>query len=768
MNALPKLAYHYGRRLLGAVAFAGLALLPVAHAADAPPTANAVQSVETTTLPGGKVVVRVNLKAPLAATPAGFTVGNPPRIALDLPDTGNATGRNVLEANLGPLTSVNVVQAGTRTRLVLNLSKAAEYEARVEGNALYVSLGDSGTGLAPVNATPRFAEAGPGSVRHAIRDVDFRRGAAGEARIVTTLSDAQTGINIRQQADGVVVDFVGTELPKALQRRLDVADFGTPVQTVEAYTLGDNTRMMIAPKGAWEYSAYQTENSFIVEVKPAVDGVKRTADGKIKYVGEKLSLNFQNVEVRSVLQVVADFTGLNIVASDTVTGNLTLRLKDVPWDQALDLIMQTKGLDKRQNGNVIWIAPKDELLTKEKLEFEAKAAVADLEPMVTEYIPLNYMRADEAQTMLYGFAAGAFLNSAKNNAVNCSAQAQGLGGAAAAQASQQGKDSDQKILSKRGRATYELKTNTLIITDTARKIQEIRDLLTRLDVPARQVMIEARVVTAESGWSRDLGAKLGLTAVNLTGRYQGGIAGTQDSASAITQGFWPMQPIKGTRYDPVSDSYKSDVPIAGTGTNMVNLPAGAGAAQLALSLLDASTGNLLSLELSALEADNRGKIVSNPRVMTSNQKPAVILNGTQIPYITPGSANEPATVSFKDVFLCLLVDPQILNNDSLIMTVEVQKDNVDPTGTVSVGSGITVPAIATKRVKTQVRVNNGETLVLGGIFDEAELSNITKVPFLGDVPVLGNLFKQKYKQEQKTELIIFLTPRIIDERLSLR
>ncbi|PKO73953.1 MAG: type IV pilus secretin PilQ, partial [Betaproteobacteria bacterium HGW-Betaproteobacteria-17] len=667
-----------------------------------------------------KVVVRVTLKNALTATPAGFTVGNPPRIALDLPDTGNAMGRNTVEANLGPLSSVNVVQAGTRTRLVLNLNKSVEYEAQIDGKTLLVALGDVGVGVgtAPVNVSPRFAEAAPGAARHSIRDIDFRRGAAGEARIVTTLSDAQAGINIRQQAGGVVVDFIGTELPKALQRRLDVADFGTPVQIVETYTLGDNTRMVIQPKGGWEYSAYQTDNSFIVEVKQSDDGQKKTADGKVKYVGEKLSLNFQNVEVRSVLQVIADFTGLNIIASDTVSGNLTLRLKDVPWDQALDLIMQTKGLDKRQNGNVIWIAPKDELMAKEKLEYEARSAVADLEPLTTEYIQLNYMRADEAQTMLYGFASGAFLASAGNNAVNCSAQAQGLGGGAAAQASQQGQgENDQKVLTKRGRATYELKTNTLIITDTARKIQEVRELLARLDVPARQVMIEARVVVATDGWSRDLGARLSFAAANSSG------------SRSISGGGQALPSV---------------------------LP------NLVMNLLDPANGSLLNLELRALEADSKGKVISNPRVMTTNQKPAVILNGTQIPYITPGTANTPATVTFKDAFLCLLVDPQILNNDSVILTVEVQKDAV------RFISGISDPAIDTKRIKTQVRVNNGETLVLGGIFDGDENSSVNKVPLLGDIPGLGHLFKTTIKENSKTELIIFLTPRILDERLSLR
>lgn len=741
MNVLPKFANKMSRQLIGLVLLTGLALPLAAGAADAP-TDNAVQSVEATTLPGGKVVVRVNFENALTATPSGFTVGNPPRIALDLPNTRNALGRNTVEANLGPLVNMNVVQAGNRTRLVLNLNKSVGYEATVDGKSLLIALGEAGAGPAPVNASPRFAEAAPGASRHSIRDVDFRRGAGGEGRIVTTLSDAQTGINIRQQSNGVVVDFIGTELPQALRRRLDVVDFGTPVQIIETYALGENTRMVIQPKGAWEYSAYQTDNSFIVEVKPSSDAQKRTGDGKVKYVGERLSLNFQNVEVRSVLQVIADFTGLNIVASDTVGGNLTLRLKDVPWDQALDLIMQTKGLDKRRNGNVIWVAPKDELLAKEKLEYEARSAVADLEPLATEYIQLNYLRADEAQTMLYGFSAGAFLNAAGNNAVNCSAQAQGLGGAAAAQARQEGKgENDQKVLTKRGRATYELKTNTLIITDTPSKIQEIRELLARLDVPARQVMIEARVVVATDGWSRDLGARLGFEAkkhlgsidnkdISLSGRpFYDGAAGHNEYSTGVGQGL-PIVP---------------------------------GAAGLALSLLSSPNGSLLGLELRALEAENKGKVISNPRVLTSNQKPAVILNGTQIPYITPGTANAPATVTFKDAFLCLLVDPQILNNDAIIMTVEVQKDAVRDIA--NIGDN---PAIDTKRIKTQVRVNNGETLVLGGIFDGDESNGVSKTPLLGDIPVLGNLFKTTFKEKSKTELIIFITPRIVDERLSLR
>ncbi len=722
-----------------------------AHAAN-PPTSNSVVSVEPATLPGGKTVVRIGLKQPLTGTPAGFTVGNPPRIALDLADTGNAMGKNMVEANFGPLVSVNVVQAGTRTRLVFNLNKPVEYEAKVDGKTLLVSLSDTVAATASVNASPQFAEASPSGSRHAIKDLDFRRGPNGEGKIIATLSDTQTGINIRQQAKGVIVDFIDTELPKALQRRMDVADFATPVQIVESYSLGENTRMVIEPKGGWEYSAYQTNNQFIVEVKPSTDGTKKTPDGKPIYKGEKLSLNFQNVEVRSVLQVIADFTGLNIVASDTVAGNLTLRLKDVPWDQALDLIMQTKGLDKRSSGNVIWIAPKDELLSKEKLELEAKAAVSDLEPLITEYVSLNYMRADEAQTMLYGFAAGAFLNSATNNSVNCSAQAQGIGGAAVAQASQQGEGkTDQKMLSKRGRATYELKSNTLIITDTPRKIQEVRDLLAKIDIPAKQVMIEARVVIADSTWGRQLGARLGVAG--------GGVAKIGGSSTGIGFGsnLFDSQAIANAGSAGGSASPNVSLPVSGSST-----PGSFG-----LTLLNIATGNLVSLELQALEADNRGKVISSPRIVTSNQKPAVILQGEQIPYITQtaSTAGVTTTVTFKDAFLCLLVDPQILNNDSIILNVEIQKDARGP---VVQAAGLVAPTIETKRAKTQVRVNNGETAVLGGIFEEISRNDLEKVPFLGDIPFLGNLFKNSNKQEEKIELLIFLTPRIVDERLSLR
>lgn len=713
-----------------------------AHAAN-PPTTNAVIGVEPAILSGSRVVVRVHLKEALKSTPAGFTVGTPPRIAMDLPDTGNAIGKNSVDAYLGPLTSVNVMQAGTRTRLVFNLNKPVEYETKLDGKTLIVSFNETGTGAATTNASPRFAEAAPSAARHSIKNVEFRRGANGEARIVTTLSDAQTGINIRQQARGVVVDFVDTDLAQVLQRRLDVTDFATPVTQVESYALGGNTRMVIDSKGVWEYSAYQTDNQFIVEVKPTVDSERKTADGKPIYKGEKLSLNFQNVEVRSVLQVIADFTGLNIVASDTVGGSLTLRLKDVPWDQALDLILTTKGLDKRTNGNVVWVAPRDELLTKEKAELEARASVNELEPMVTEFIPLNYLRADEAQTMLYGFSLGSFL--AGTSKASCSVGSEGLDGKAAAQAFQEGKESDQKVLSKRGRATYDLKTNTLIINDTVKKIQEVRELLAKIDVPARQVMIEARVVIADDTWGRQLGVRLGSRVSgtsNLAGSQTGiGVgSGLNDSAAAAA-------------------GLPATTTLPNVNFGILNPIAGAFPSTLGLSLLNVATGNLISLELQALEADNRGKVISNPRVVTTNQKPAVILQGVQIPYTTANREGSTATntTEFIDAFLCLLVDPQILNNDSVILSVEVQKDSPG-----------TDNNIDRRRVKTNVRVNNGETVVLGGIYETINRNDVSKVPFLGDLPFLGHLFRNTDRQEIKTETMIFITPRILDERLSLR
>ena len=718
-----------------------------AHAADPTSAENAVVSVEPATLPGGRLVVRIGLKEPLKASPFGFSVGNPPRIALDLPDTSNALGKNTISVNQGPLGSINVVQAGNRTRLVFNLNQGAKYDTQLQGKYLLVGLGAAAQETASAGSE-HFAEPAAGGAHHAIRSIDFQRGADGGARIVTTLSDSQAGINIREDSKGVVVDFINTELPKSLQRKADVSSFGTPVQDVESYALGDNTRMVIQPTGNWDYSAYQMDNQFVVDVKPVKTG--ENMSGKPKYTGEKLSLNFQNVDVRSVLQVLADFTGLNIVASDSVTGSLTLRLKDVPWDQALHIILEAKGLGMQKSGNVIWVAPKEEILAREKQELAGKEAVEALEPLVTEYIPLNYLRADDAQSILYGYAAGAARNSA-NNSVDCSTQAQGITASTSTGMTQQqspaqqggGESGSQKILSKRGRATYDLKTNTLIVTDTPQKIQQIRQLLAKLDVPTRQVMIEARVVLATSDWSRELGTRLG---VNAAGR------------------------IKGNNVLGVGPTLGSNVPTPSSSFAVpnVNLPAADLTSSIGFSLLNTVTGNLLSLELSAMEANDEGKVISSPRVVTSNQRPAVIIQGTQIPYVTVQASAGTApvyTVAFKDVNLCLLVDPQILNNNNVILNVEIQKDSVGQLVALP-GSG-SVPSIDTRRVKTQVRVANGETAVIGGIYEQTITNNIGKVPLLGDMPFLGYLFKNTTKQDQKVELLVFLTPRILSNQVAL-
>jgi len=735
-----KLAHLY-QQLLACIAVAVLLAMGMQTVRAAGSDANSVESLDYSTLEGGKLLIKVGLKQPLKASPAGFAINNPPRVVLDLAGASNGLGKNTVNVGQGALRNINIVQAGDRTRLVMNLSQAAQYTTRIEGNDLFITLQASNNQITS-NATPRFAEGAPSAAKHSVRDIDFRRGSSGEGRIVTTLSDTTTGIDIRKQGQQLIVDFLNADVPRSLQRRLDVNDFATPVKFIETQSNGGNVRMIVEPKGDYEYSAYQADNQFTIEVRAKQEESGKTGSGKPKYTGDKLSLNFQNVEVRSVLQVIADFTGLNIITSDTVSGNLTLRLKDVPWDQALDIIMQSKGLDKRVNGNVIWIAPKDELIAKEKAELESRQATQALEPLVVRSYELNYMRSDQAARVLQGLAA---VPGENGEDVTCSAQAQGVKATpvisiANAPAPTTGAGSVSRILSARGSATSEPQTNSLIVSDTPSKQDEVRELLKLIDIPAKQVMIEARVVVADDGFSRQLGVRLGGAAIGNWGNYRAGATSTGNDAYQIAKtGSTGTVP------------YNVDLP-AQTGANK--------AGTLGLSIFNLGSGASISLELQALETDGRGKIVSNPRVVTSNQRPAVILQGTQIPYITPGTANSPATVTFKDAFLCLLVNPQILNNDSVILNVEVQKDAIGA----STGGN---PAIDTKRVKTQIRLKNGETAVLGGIFEQTTRNDTHKVPLLGDIPVFGHLFKDNAKIDQKTELLIFLTPRILKDNLDL-
>jgi type IV pilus assembly protein PilQ len=714
-------------------ALAGLVLALAAPLAWAQAGAkNAVESINFSTTQGGKILVKVGMKEALSAVPQGFAVTNPPRIAIDLPDTVNGLARSQVEAGEGDLKSVSVVQTANRTRLVINLARNLTYTEALDGKMLLVTIDASqapaGTGAVatlPSAGTATFAEAQPAgsNVRYNLRDVDFRRGQNAEGRVVIDLSSANIGIDIRQQGRQLVVDFINTNVPRNLVRRLDVGDFGTPVRFVDTFEQAGNARMVIEPRGLWEYSAYQTDTQFIVEVKPVKEDPNRLVQSSTPgYSGEKLSLNFQNVEVRAVLQVIADFTGLNIITSDTVGGNLTLRLKDVPWDQALDIILQAKGLSKRKNGNVVLIAPTDELAAKEKLALEAQAAVGDLEPVRTESFPLSYAKAADVQTLL--------------------------------------SSKDQRILSKRGSATVDERTNTLFVQDTGGRLEEARRLIQQLDVPVRQVLIEARIVIADDNWGRQLGARFGTQSAFNTSNYNVGVSGTLvDTVSPLSN-----NPIS---RGATALTSSSALPLGAQPEQLnVNLPVAGAAGSIGLSILNLGSGNLVNMELSALESDNRGKVVSSPRVVTADKKKAVISQGTEIPYLT-AAASGATTVSFKPAVLELSVTPRITPDDRIIMDLDVKKDAIGAVVPSGSGGG-TIPTIDTKKVSTQVLVDNGDTIVLGGIFEQETRTTIDKVPFLGDIPVLGLLFRRTNKLDNKTELLIFVTPRIVKDSLTVR
>src|SRR5215468_8094085 len=516
MNALPGSVYQYKRwQIYSWVATVVLAVTALAAGTAAAQTPNSIDAVSVSKGSSGRTVVKFTLKTPLANPPAGFSITDPPRIALDFPDTANGLGRTAQEVGDPSLRSLNVVQAGGRTRVVFNLTRPQTFETEVQGNVVLVTLTEQGTATAQAPVVSRFAEAKPGEARHSLRDVDFRRGRNGEGRIIVDLSDNSTGIDIRQQGRTLVVDFLGATLPRNLERKLDVGDFATPVATIETFSQRGDARMVIEPRGLWEYSAYQADNKFILEIKPIQEDPNKLTQGSRKgYKGEKLSLNFQNVEVRAVLQVIADFTGLNIITSDTVTGSLTLRLKDIPWDQALDIIMQTKGLDMRKNGNVVLIAPREELALKEKQQLEANLQISELEPLITETFQLNYLKASDFANML-----------ASNRQ-----QAYGLGAGQTATTGGQG-----SIISKRGVAIVDPRTNILIVSDTAARLEEVRKLIRQLDTPVRQVTIESRIVVADDKFSRQLGVRLGIqTGFTVNNRYAGGFGGSLATQPVVT------------------------------------------------------------------------------------------------------------------------------------------------------------------------------------------------------------------------------------------
>lgn len=669
---------------------------------------NTLQSV-TASIQSGREVIRVDLTEALPAEPAGFSIQSPARIALDFPGTANGMGRSSIDFNQGNLKSVSVVQSGERTRVVLNLKQYTSYKTEIDGKSILVTLDPLMAAVPPVNAAGgSFTEGGSLDVLP-IKDLDFKRGPENMGRIIVGLPNNQVGVDIRQQGQNLVVDFLKSSLPQGLRRKIDVSDFGSPIQVISASQVQDRVRVVVEPKGAWEHSAYQTENSFVLEIRPQKIDANKLSQG-VGYTGEKLSLNFQNIEVRSLLQVIADFTNFNIVTSDTVGGAVTLRLKDVPWDQALDIILQARNLGMRKSGNVLWIAPKDELAAKEKQDLEAQAAIQGLEPLRTQSFQLNYTKAADIAAQIATTSGGT--------------------------------GSSSRILSGRGSAIAEPRTNQIFVTDIPSKLAQVQELLNKLDVAVRQVMIEARIVEADDSFLKSIGVRLGgadLRGVSggdagytLGGTHRVAFAGTYDAVTGTT--------------GQTSNSVDSD---------FFNFSV-SGAPSFAVSMFSAAANRFLNLEISALESDGKGKVVASPRVVTADQTKALIEQGTRIPYQSATSSGATA-ISFANASLKLEVTPQITPEGNIILDLDVNKDSVGA----STSSG---PLISTKHVKTQVLIENGGTVVIGGIFELTESVGEQKVPFFGDLPVVGNLFKSNSKSWKKSELLVFITPKVIADR----
>ena len=680
-------------------------LLPfaAAHAQENQP--NSLESIKAAQK-GGVINLSLTFKDPVVVPPAGFSVANPARIALDFENTTNGLGKNSESFNEGDLKSVNFVQSGGRTRLILNLGRTMNYESVIDGNTLLLSLTPSGNKAWQEGGVERgvqhFSTASPVET-NSIRDIAFRRGQEGEGRIVVDMNDPNAGIDIRQQGKSLIVDFLKTGVPESLRKKLDVVDFATPVVSLSTVQRGENTRMTIIPKGLWEHNAYQSDNQFVIEVKQIIEDPNKLVQGtRGGYQGEKLSLNFQDVEVRRLLQVIGEFTGMNIVVSDSVGGSITLILKDVPWDQALDIIMQQKGLDMRKNGNVILIAPREELATKEKLEFEAKQQINELEPLRTESFQMNYVNGEDVKKLLT--------------------------------------DEKQTLLSKRGSALLDNRSNILFVQDTPGRLDEVRAMIAKVDIPVRQVMIEARIVEAGDSFAKNIGVRLGL--IQRAGDRYGSIGG-----HSHTQG----QLLGFVKDDPEFDESLS--------VNMPATPRASNAGVFSLLLYNRARTNILNAEISALEADGKGKVVSSPRVMTANQVEALIEQGIEIPY-QEASSSGATSVSFRKANLSLKVRPQITPDGKITMSLDINKDT--PNTSLSTGAGV---AIDTKHVKTEVLVENGGTVVIGGIYTENVMETTYRIPFFGDLPYIGWLFKNREWIDDKTELLVFVTPRIINEGL---
>jgi type IV pilus assembly protein PilQ len=717
-----------------------------AHAADASADAtaaasNQLQSIDVQKLNANQLQVTLHMSGP-APEPLAFTVDKPARISLDLPNTSLALTSRRIDVGTNGVDTVIAAEANGRTRVVLNLDQQMPYQTHVSGNDVVVMLGTAvetrGASAAKSNTSAAHAAAAAVAAGgRAIRSIDFRRSETGAGRLIVRLSDPRTPINLRQQGSQIMIEFSGADLPRNLQRRYDTMDFGTPVSGFDAAKLNGDTQIVLDARGEVEPLAYQSDNEYVVEISAAKKANQnQAADVKKEYKGERLTLNFQDIETRAVLQLLADASGQNIVVSDTVSGSVTLRLQNVPWDQALDIVLRTKGLDKRQDGNVIIVAPSAELASREKADLAARKELQELEPLHAEYLQVNYAKASDIAGLLRGTSTG--------------------GGASGASAG----GGQNAVLSARGHVSVDDRTNTLLLQDTADRIADVRRLVATLDIPVRQVLIEARIVVVTNDYERDLGAVMGLTATRHNG--SNGLFETTGTAAGVDQGVSSAITNLGTAGN--GTVYPVALPTGAAAANRynVNLPVASPAGSIALGILGSDF--LVDLELDAAQTENRGTVISSPKVITANQREASIKQGIEIPYQQSASSGA-TTIAFKDAVLELKVKPLITPDNRIILDLTVSDDTV---GQVVVASGgVNVPSINTRAINTQVVLTDGQTVVLGGILETNHTDAETKVPWFGDIPVLGNLFKNTTKTDDKDELLVFVTPKIIHEGVSV-
>ncbi len=700
---------------------------------------------------GGNTVLKIDLQQSMAAAPSNFVIANPARIVFDFPSTENGLGHSNKAVNEGVLRSYSLVQAGDRSRLVLNLDKSSRFEMKQQEKALFITLlDDAQIDSAGAAAVQHFARTGKDDAS-SVRNIQFRRNKEGAGVVLVDLSSTDTGIDVRQKGTSLLVSFKKTQLPESLRRRLDVVDFGTPVTTVNTRMEGDSVTMEIVPTGLWEHTAYQSDNQFIVEVRPLKEDPNKLFQGTRKgYQGEAVSLNFQNIPLRELLHVFADITNFNIVISDSVGGNVSLRLNDVPWDQALEIVLQQKNLAMRKNGSVIWIAPQDELVARDEQMVKARESAVSADPPRLEVFQLNYMKAEDFVAML-------------------SSQTE------AGAATDKGADKSGGFLSASGKITIDKRTNQIFIFDVPTKLDMVGSLLKQIDRPVRQVLIEARIVEADTNFTKSLGVRIGThdhQGMNVGHSVLGqsglrfGLAGSSKDAYAHLPeaGRYPATAII-TDVDATTGeiTYTREVPTPVIAdSQLVNLGVANPAGQLALTLMNSAKTQLLTLELSALEADGKGKTISSPRIMTMDQMEATIQQGLRIPYLV-SSASGATSVAWQDANLSLKVKPHITPDGRVMMKLKITKNALGPQVSTFLGY-----SIKTKEVDSDVLVENGGTVVIGGIYEQEESDSTTRIPFLGDLPYVGFLFKTRTKKDNRVELLVMITPKIIDNALSMK